>query len=56
VLNNNGIELLLKAARQKVGLAEVTIRLIREKARVTKAGVRAKYGYLPPNQFYMDLC
>jgi hypothetical protein len=56
VLNNNGIELLLKAAGQKVGLAEVTVRLIREKIRATKAGVRAKYGYLPPNQFNMDLC
>jgi len=51
-----GIELKLKAAGQKVGLAEVSIRLIREKARATKAGVRAKFGYLPPNQFNMDLC
>jgi len=56
VLNENGIELKLKAAGQKVGLAEVTIRLIREKARATKAGVRMKFGYLPPNQFNMDLC
>ncbi len=39
-----------------MGLAEVSIRLIREKARATKAGVRAKFGYLPPNQFNMDLC
>ncbi len=56
VLNANGIELTLKAAGQKVGLAEVSIRLIREKARATKAGARTKFGYLPPNQFNMDLC
>jgi hypothetical protein len=56
VLMENGIELKLKAAGQKVGLAEVTIRLIREKARATKAGVRTKFGYLLPNQFNMDLC
>lgn len=56
VLKANGIELELKAAGQKVGLAEVSIRLIREKARATKAGVRAKYGCLPPHQFNMDLC
>jgi hypothetical protein len=41
-----GIELKLKATGQKAGLAEVSI----------KAGVRAKFGYLPPNQFNMDLC
>ena len=51
-----GIELILKAAGQKVGLAEVSIRLIREKARATKAGVRAMYGYIPANQFNLDLC
>jgi hypothetical protein len=56
VLNANGIELILKAAGQKGGLAEESIRLIREKARATKAGVRIKYGYLPPNQFNMELC
>lgn len=37
-----------------MGLAEVSIRLIREKARATKAGMRAKFGYLPPNQFNME--
>ena len=46
-----GIKLTLKAAGQKVGLAEVTIRLIREKARATKAGVRAMYGFIPYNPF-----
>jgi hypothetical protein len=56
ILNNNGIELILKAAGQKVGLAEVSIQLIREKARATKAGARSKFGYLPPNQFNVDLC
>ena len=55
-LKEHGIELILKAAGQKVGLAEVNIRIIRVKARSTKAGVRDKYGYLPPNQFNMDLC
>ncbi len=54
-LKSKGIDLILKAAGQKVGLAEVTIHLIRVKARATKAGVRAKYSYLPPNQFNMDL-
>ena len=51
-----GIKLTLEAAGQKVGLAEVSIRLIREKARATKAGVRATFGYLPANQFNIDLC
>ena len=51
-----GVKLILKAAGQKVGLAEVTIRLIREKARATKAGVRAMYGFIPANQFNTDLC
>jgi hypothetical protein len=50
-----GVELSLKTAGQKVGLMEVTIRFIREKARSTKAGVRAKYGYLPANQFNVNL-
>ena len=56
VLKSEGIEIVPKAAGQKVGLAEVSIRLIRGKARATKAGVHAKYGYIPPNQFNMDLC
>ena len=51
-----GIKLILKAAGQKVGLAEVSIRLIREKARATNAGVRAMYGYIPANEFNIDLC
>jgi hypothetical protein len=55
-LKEEGVELILKAAGQKVGLAEVTIRLIRNKARATKAGVRTKYHYLPSNQFNIDLC
>ena len=50
-----GIKLSLKAAGQKVGLAEVSIRLVREKARATKAGVRAMFGYMPANQFNVDL-
>lgn len=45
-LGEHGIELKLKAAG-KIGLAEVVIRLIREKA---------KCGYLHPNQFNMDFC
>jgi hypothetical protein len=55
-IKEQGIELHLKAAGQKVALAEVNIRNIRVKARKTKAGVREKYKYLPPNQFNMDLC
>jgi hypothetical protein len=54
-LKEEGIELILKAAGQKVGLAELTICLIRNKGRATKAGVRAKYHYLPSNQFNIDL-
>jgi hypothetical protein len=56
ILKSNGIELSLKAAGQNVGLAKVSIRLIREKAQATKAGVRQKFGYPPPNQFNIDLC
>jgi hypothetical protein len=56
ILNDNGIELILKAAGQKVGLAEVSIHLIREKARATKSGVHSKFGYLPPKQFNVELC
>jgi hypothetical protein len=51
-----GIELHLKATGQKAALAEVNIRNIHVKARKTKAEVREKYKYLPPNQFNMDLC
>ena len=51
-----GIKLSLEAAGQKVGLAEVSIRLVREKARATKAGVREMFGYMPANQFNVDLC
>ena len=51
-----GIKLSLKAAGQKVGLAEISIRLMREKARATKAVVRAMSGYIPANQFNVDLC
>jgi len=56
-LNESGIELKLKAVGQKVGLAKVSIWLIREKARATKAGIQTnKFGYMPPNQLNMDLC
>ena len=41
-LKEYGIELFLKAAGQKVGLAEVNIRNIRIKAQKTKVGVRKK--------------
>ena len=51
-----GIKLILKAAGRKVGSEEVSIRLIREQARATKAGVRAMYRYIPANQFNIDLC
>lgn len=38
-LYSRGKELILKAAGQKVGLAEVSIHLVRGKARAAKAGV-----------------
>jgi hypothetical protein len=53
-LKAHDIELILKAAGQKVGLAEVSIRLVHKKARATKASVRANFGCIPPN--HMDLC
>lgn len=53
---NAGVKLHLKAAGQKVGLAEVNIRSVRIKSRSTKAGVRELHGYLPANQFNRDLC
>ena len=46
----------LKAAHQKVGLAEVDIRLLKDGARATKAGVKAIFGYSPPAQWNLDLC
>jgi hypothetical protein len=55
-LLKNGIKLKVKAAGQKVGLEEVSIRLVREKERATKAGIQVKFGYLLPKQFNMDLC
>jgi hypothetical protein len=54
-IESTGAQLVLKAAGQKVGIAEVSIRIIREKARKTKAGVRDRYGYLPPDQWNIDL-
>jgi hypothetical protein len=54
-IQSREIELVLKAAGQHVGLAEVTIRYIKETARSTKAGVRAIYGYLPPDSWNADL-
>ena len=49
------ILLTLKAAGQKVGIAEAKIGFIRKRARGTKAGVRDRWGYLPADQFNMDL-
>ena len=54
-LANMGVTLQCKSAGQKVGNIEVRIRHVREKARSTKAGVRERYGYLPPNQFNVFL-
>ena len=54
-IESNSVKLTLKAAGQKVGIAEVDIRHIREKARSVKAGVRDSYGYWPPNQFNLYL-
>jgi hypothetical protein len=54
-IESTGVQLALKAAGQKVGIAEVTIRILREKARKSKAGVRDRYGYSPPDQWNVDL-
>ena len=51
-----GIKLSLKAAGQKISLAEASIRLVRKRARATKAGVHAMFGYMPANQFNMHVC
>ena len=45
-----------KAAAQKVGLAEIMIRLIKDTARTTKLSVRDNYGYTPPSCFDLELC
>lgn len=50
-----GVQLQLKAAGQKSGLAEVSISHIRMQARATKAGVIADYRYTPPVQWNKDL-
>ena len=55
-MNAEGIQLQFTAAGQKVALAEVNIRIVRQKATSTKAGVRNKCNYLPPNQFNIYLC
>ena len=54
-IEQQGVELNLKAAGQKAALIEVNIRYVRRSARATKAGVRAKRGYAPPPQFNVDL-
>ena len=38
------------------GGSESRFRLVREKARATKAGVRAMYVFIPANQFNIELC
>ena len=55
-ITTHGILVELKAAGQKVGLAEVTIHLIRDAARATKAGVKADFNYFPPDAWNIDLC
>lgn len=56
MLKQHGIELFLKASRQKAALSKVNIKNFRIKVCKTKAWVREKYNYLPPNQFNMVLC
>ena len=46
----------LKASNQKVGLAEIDIRLLKDGARATKSGVREQFGYNAPPQWNQDLC
>jgi hypothetical protein len=55
-LVSTSLRLDLKATGQKVGLAEVTIRFIREGARSTLAGVPVKWKFRPPPQWNKDLC
>ena len=45
----------LKAASQKVGLAEVEIRYVKESARATKLGVQEQLGIDLPGHFNLDL-
>ena len=54
-LQSLGIHVDFKAAGQKVGLAEVSIRYVRESARATKAAVRDTWGYRVPDVFNVDL-
>jgi len=50
-----GIIITLKARGQHVGLIEIIIRYLREKARSTKISVRELYGYITPPQMNKDL-
>jgi hypothetical protein len=54
-LQDIGVQTEFKAAGQKVGLAEVSIRYVRESARATKAGVRDRWGYKVPDAFNVEL-
>lgn len=54
-LLGKGVKVYLKAAKQKVGDIEASIRYIREAARATKAGVQDDYGYKPPAHWNFDL-
>ena len=46
----------LKASNQKVGPAEIDIRLLKDGARATKSGVREQYGYNAPPQLDVNSC
>ena len=50
-----GVQLYLKAAKQKVGDIEVSIRYLRESARSSKAGVHDDFGFRPPAHWNIDL-
>ena len=54
-LRGSGITPKLNAAGQKVGEAEVSIRIIKDRMRSTYYGIRQKYNYLLPKLFFKDL-
>ena len=54
-LRASGITPKLNAAGQKVGEAEVSIRIIKDRMRSTYYGIRQKYNYLLPKLFFKDL-
>ena len=55
LVRSKGGELRLTAAGQKLGLAEVSGRIAKDRSRACLAGIKEKYGYTYPNQFLIKL-